>query len=149
MRLNAFSDVCLRAMMLLAAAPDEGLLTTQAITDGIGVPYNHVSKAVMKLRSLGLVDVTRGRSGGAVISSFGRTATVGWLLRELDEREDLVNCEAAEGSCPLIAQCRLRTALRRAREAFYRELDDLQISSLPSAQQMDPVFVSLLTRRPA
>lgn len=51
MRINAFSDVCLRALMLLSASPEGELLTTQAIADGVGTPYNHVSKAVLKLRS--------------------------------------------------------------------------------------------------
>jgi Rrf2 family nitric oxide-sensitive transcriptional repressor len=45
--------------------------------------------------------------------------------------------------------CGLRGALRRAREAFYRELDGIVISSLPHRSQMEPVFVTLRTRRPA
>jgi len=149
MKLNAFSDVCLRTIMLMAAAPEGELLTAQAIADGVGTPYNHVSKAIIKLRGLGLVQVTRGRTGGAVLSSLGRKTTVGWLLRQLNDRPDLVDCETASGNCPLSAECRLRTALRNAREAFYRELDDLVIAELPTTRQMEPVFVSLLTRRPA
>jgi Rrf2 family nitric oxide-sensitive transcriptional repressor len=146
MRINAFSDVCLRAIMLLSASPEGQLLTTQAIADGVGTPYNHVSKAVLKLRSLGLVDAVRGRSGGVRLSGKGRTTTVGWLLRELDEREDVVDCESLNGNCPMNNNCGLRGALRRAREAFYRELDDLVVSSLPHQAQMEPVFVMLSTR---
>jgi Rrf2 family transcriptional regulator, nitric oxide-sensitive transcriptional repressor len=148
-RINAFSDVCLRALMLLCAAPEGELFTTQAIADGVGTPYNHVSKAVLKLRSLGLVEAMRGRGGGVRISTAGRRVTVGALLRELDSREDLVDCESPNGDCPLNNGCGLRGALRRAREAFYRELDDIVISSLPHESQMDPVFVTLHTRRPA
>lgn len=149
MRINAFSDVCLRALMLLSAAPEGELLTTQAVADGVGVPYNHVSKAVLKLRSLGLVEAVRGRSGGIRISAAGRLATVGGLLRTLDAREDLVDCESARGDCPMNNNCGLRGALRRAREAFYRELDPLVVSSLPHRSQMEPVFMTLPTRRPA
>jgi len=148
-RINAFSDVCLRALMLLCAAPGDELFTTQAIADGVGTPYNHVSKAVLKLRSLGLVEAVRGRGGGVRISAAGRRMTVGALLRQLDAREDLVDCESPNGDCPLNHDCGLRGALRRAREAFYRELDDLVISSLPHESQMGPVFVTLHTRRPA
>jgi len=148
MRINAFSDVCLRALMLLSASPEGELLTTQAIADGVGTPYNHVSKAVLKLRSLGLVEAVRGRAGGVRISPKGRTTTVGWLLRELDEREDLVECESPNGDCPLNTDCGLRGALRRAREAFYRELDDIVVAGLPHRPQMEPVFVMLHTRRP-
>jgi Rrf2 family transcriptional regulator, nitric oxide-sensitive transcriptional repressor len=148
MRINAFSDVCLRALMLLSASPEGELLTTQVIANGVGTPYNHVSKAVLKLRSLGLVEAVRGRSGGVRLSAKGRTTTVGWLLRELDEREDLVECESPNGDCPLNNNCGLRGALRRAREAFYRELDGIVVSSLPHQSQMEPVFVMLHTRRP-
>jgi Rrf2 family nitric oxide-sensitive transcriptional repressor len=33
--------------------------------------------------------------------------------------------------------------MTRAREAFYRELDAVVISSLPHARQMNPVFQSI------
>lgn len=58
MKINAFADVSLRAVMVLAAAPDGILLTTQNIADAVGTPYNHVSKAMAKLRSLGLIEVS-------------------------------------------------------------------------------------------
>lgn len=63
MKINAFADVSLRALMVLAAAPEGGLLTTQNVADAVKTPYNHVSKAVAKLRMLGLIDVERGRNG--------------------------------------------------------------------------------------
>jgi Rrf2 family transcriptional regulator, nitric oxide-sensitive transcriptional repressor len=148
-RINAFSDVCLRALMLLCAAPGGELFTTQAIAGGVGTPYNHVSKAVLKLRSLGLVEAVRGRGGGVRISQAGMGVTVGALLRELDSREDLVDCESTDRGCPMNSNCGLRGALRRAREAFYRELDDIVVSSLPHQSQMEPVFVTLLTHRRA
>lgn len=143
MKINAFADVSLRAMMVLAAAPGGGLLTTQSIADAVGTPYNHVSKAMAKLRELGMVDVERGRRGGSRLSSAGRTATVGRLLRLLDTRTDPADCVVAAGPCPLINECRLRGALSRAREAFYRELDDVVVASLPTARQMAPLFQSI------
>jgi len=143
MRINAFADVSLRAMMVLAAAPDGELLTTRSIADAVGTPYNHVSKTMVKLRELGMIDVERGRRGGARLSTAGRTATVGRLLRALDTRTDPADCITAAGACPLVNECRLRAALGRAREAFYRELDDLVVASLPTSRQMDPVFQAI------
>ena len=140
MRINAFADVSLRAMMVLAAAPGGGLLTTQAVADAVGTPYNHVSKAMAKLRSLGLIEVVRGRSGGSRLSHAGRIATVGQILRQLDSRTDPADCVSPAGNCPLITECRLRGALARAREAFYAELDSVVIGELPQARQMAPVF---------
>ena len=143
MKINAFADVSLRAMMVLAAAADGELLTTQSIADAVGTPYNHVSKAMAKLRALGLIDVERGRNGGSRLSVAGRDVTVGQLLRALDTRTDPADCVAAAGTCPLITECRLRSALGRAREAFYRELDDIVVASLPTTRQMNPVFQAI------
>lgn len=143
MRLNAFADVSLRAMMVLAAAPDGNLLTTQSIANAVGTPYNHVSKAMARLRELGMIDVERGRNGGSRLNAAGRTATVGQLLRLLNTRADPADCHTLNGECPLINECRLRGALARAREAFYRELDPLVIAELPSYQQMAPVFAMI------
>ena len=143
MRINAFADVSLRAMMVLAAAPEGGLLTTQAIADAVGTPYNHVSKAMANLRVMGLIDVERGRNGGSRLNAAGRSATVGQVLRALDTRPDPADCVAAGGTCPLINECRLRGALGRAREAFYRELDDIVVASLPTTRQMNPVFQAI------
>jgi Rrf2 family transcriptional regulator, nitric oxide-sensitive transcriptional repressor len=143
MKINAFADVSLRALMVLAAAPEGGLLTTQNVADAVGTPYNHVSKAVAKLRMLGLIDVERGRTGGSRLSAAGRRVTVGQVLRELDTREDAAECIGPAGSCPLINECRLRGALTRAREAFYRELDDVVVAELPTSRQMTPVFEAI------
>jgi len=140
MKINAFADVSLRALMVLAATPDGDLLTTQSVADAVGTPYNHVSKAMARLRVLGLIDVERGRNGGSRLSAAGRRVSVGQVLRQLDTREDPADCIAPGGNCPLINECRLRAALARAREAFYRELDDVVVADLPGTRQMAPVF---------
>lgn len=147
MKINAFADVSLRALMVLAAAPEADLLTTQSVADAVGTPYNHVSKAMAKLRTLGYLEVVRGRTGGSRLSHAGRNATVGQVLRQLDTRTDAADCVAPSGNCPLINECRLRSALSRAREAFYQELDSVSIADLPVSRQMAPVF-SMIGLRP-
>ncbi|HKU29750.1 MAG TPA: Rrf2 family transcriptional regulator [Arthrobacter sp.] len=143
MKINAFSDVSLRALLVLSSAPLGELLTTQNIADAVGTPYHHVSKAIVRLRELGLIDVERGRNGGSRLSAAGRNATVGQILRKLDTRSDPAECQSANGDCPLIAECGLRSALARAREAFYQELDSVVVSSLPRLRQMTPVFQAI------
>ncbi|MDJ0349070.1 Rrf2 family transcriptional regulator [Cryobacterium sp. PH29-G1] len=143
MRINAFSDVCLRIVMLLCAAPENVTFTSRVVAAEVGTPYNHVSKALLRLRELGLVEAIRGRTGGVRISTLGRQATVGALLRQLDTRTDLAACDTVNGPCPLLSDCGLRGALRRAREAFYRELDDLVISEILHGKLGGPVLVEL------
>ncbi len=133
MKLSVFSDVCLRTLMLLGARRD-AQLTTKQIAEQIGVPYNHVAKAVVELRKRQAIEVSRGRYGGSQITAHGLQLTVGTLLRELDVRPDVVDCVSEHGvACPLLSQCALRSALRRAREAFYAELDSMRIEDLGGA----------------
>ncbi len=131
MKLSAFADVCLRTVMVLGA-PNAGQLTSREIAELVSVPYNHVAKAVLELRTLGLIDVARGRNGGATITQVGLDSSVGELLRTLDHRQDVVDCtdHDANGNCPLAGGCRLRTALSAAREAFYRALDPLTVQEI-------------------
>jgi Rrf2 family nitric oxide-sensitive transcriptional repressor len=103
--------VCLRIIMLLSAASVFDLETTRVIAQQIDTPYNHVSKAIIRLRELGLIEAVRGRAGGVRISDAVRRATVGWVLRQLDTRTDLADCETPDGDCPLIEGCGLRAAL--------------------------------------
>lgn len=133
MKLNAFGDVCLRTLMLLGAQPDRQM-TGREIATSVGIPYNHVSKAVLELKHRGALEVTRGRHGGARITPAGLELSVGRLLRDLDTQPDVVDCTGAvtDGGrpCPLLDGCKLRHALARAREAFYAELDGTTVAQL-------------------
>lgn len=131
MKLSAFTDVCLRTIMVLAS-PGVGQLTSREISESVGVPYNHVAKAVLELRTLGILQVTRGRNGGAALSDQAMEASLGGLLRKLDKRTDIVDCtdHDAQSNCPLSGNCRLRSVFRQAREAFYASLDPLSIQDI-------------------
>ena len=144
MRLTAFSDVSLRIMMLLSSLQEGEKLSTQRISEGVGTPYNHVAKSVAFLVNQGLLESTRGRSGGVLLSETGRKATVGQVLRSTEGDIPMIECEDENGNCPLDSFCRLRTVLARAREAFYASVDDVVISELPAgARPAGPVFVEL------
>ncbi len=148
MRINSFSDVSLRLLMVLSTVPDDELPTTRELADSVATPYNHVSKAVLKLRQMGLVEALRGRSGGVRITPAGKLATVGRVLRELDDHNDVAACHTDMGECPLLHECGLRGALNHAREAFYLSLDNVSIESLAKKPSGGPVAVTLSTTRP-
>lgn len=147
MRLTAFSDVSLRLLLVLSSAPDSTLLTTRELADMVGTPYNHVSKSVLKLRQMGLIEAIRGRSGGVRITSAGMSASVGSVLRVLSDHEDAASCHSDMGDCPLLPACGLRGVLNHAREAFYASLDSVVISSLAVRTPPGPVPVTLNTSR--
>ncbi|GAA2665157.1 RrF2 family transcriptional regulator [Streptomyces aculeolatus] len=146
MRLTKFTDAGLRAVMYLAVA-DEGVsLTTREVAETVGITYSHMAKVISRLRHLDVVEARRGRSGGLGLTSLGRRASVGWLVRELEGGGEVVSCEG-DTPCPLRAACRLRRALRDAQEAFYASLDPLTVGDLVAAPT-GPVLVSLTGPRP-
>jgi len=140
MKLSAFTDVCLRTVMVLAT-PGTGQLTSREIADSVGVPYNHVAKAVLELRTLGILQVTRGRNGGAALSGEALDFSLGGLLRKLDKRTDIVDCtdHDAQSNCPLSGNCRLRAVFHQAREAFYASLDPLTIRDICPTSAAEPI----------
>ncbi|MFJ9820315.1 RrF2 family transcriptional regulator [Streptomyces sp. NPDC101151] len=139
MRLLRSTDLALRVLMRLAVAGDASPTTRQVAAD-MDVPYTHAAKVVAELQHLGLVDARRGRGGGLSLSERGRTASVGAVVRTFEGEGDVVDCEGAT-PCPLNSGCRLRGALRRAREAFFGALDPVTVSDIVS----DPTGPLLLS----
>jgi Rrf2 family nitric oxide-sensitive transcriptional repressor len=136
MQLMRFTDLGLRAMMLLAAGESrEQRVTTRSIAVAAGASENHIAKAVSRLAELGMVHARRGRVGGLELTEAGRTASVGWLVRRLEGDREVIEC-AGENPCPLLPACRLRRALADAKEAFYAELDRHTINDLARGTEL-------------
>ncbi|MFE6780412.1 RrF2 family transcriptional regulator [Streptomyces sp. NPDC057702] len=144
MRLTKATDLALRVAMRLAVLDAESAPTTREVADAVAVPYSHAAKVVTRLRHLGVVEARRGRGGGLALTATGRSASLGWLVRELEGTGDVVGCED-DPPCPLRTACRLRTALRQAQEAFYATLDPLTIDHLVSPPT-GPVLLALTPR---
>jgi Rrf2 family nitric oxide-sensitive transcriptional repressor len=146
MQLTRFTDLGLRAMMLLAVGEnDEQRITTRRIATSAGASENHIAKAVSRLVELGLVDARRGRVGGLSLTDAGRTASIGRLVRELEGDREVIDCDG-QSTCPLIAGCRLRRALAEAKEAFYAELDRYTITDLVRSTALPLLQISPLER---
>lgn len=148
MQLTRFTDLGLRAMMLLAAGEDDDQrVTTRHIAANAGASENHIAKAVSRLVELGLVHARRGRVGGLSLTDAGRAASIGWLVRELEGDREVIVCEG-DVPCPLIAGCRLRRALADAKEAFYAELDRYTVADLARSPALQLIQLIPSERNP-
>ena len=130
MQLTQFTDLGLRIVMRLATDPaGSGGPSTRAVAEQLAVSYTHATKVVARLSELGVV-TTR----------LGRTASVGWLTRQLEGDGEVVTCEG-DKPCPLRRGCRLRSSLRVAQDAFYTALDAMTVRDLaaPTPTTMLPV----------
>ncbi|MGW7434980.1 RrF2 family transcriptional regulator [Streptomyces sp. NPDC054849] len=145
MRLTRFTDLALRVLMRLAVQ-EADLPTTRDVAATMEVPYTHTAKVVARLQHLGLLEARRGRGGGLALTSAGRAASVGAVVRELEGEGDVVDCDGT-APCPLRGACVLRGALRRAQEAFFAALDPLTVNDLV-ATPTGPILLGLSSRAP-
>lgn len=144
MQLTRFTDLGIRTMMLLASGESaDRRITTRTIAVGAGASDNHIAKAVSRLSELGLVQARRGRIGGLTLTDAGRTASIGWLVRQLEGDREVIDCEG-DNPCPLVAGCRLRKAMAEAKEAFYAQLDKYTVADLSRSPSIPVIATSLL-----
>ena len=135
MRLTAFTDYGLRALMRLASEPDR-VFTTDAIALEFKISRNHLLKVVRELSQAGFVTTHRGTGGGLQLARSAESISIGAVVRSLEARQALVECFREDGgNCILTPQCRLKLRLSTARKAFLAELDK---TSLADCAYPDP-----------
>jgi Rrf2 family nitric oxide-sensitive transcriptional repressor len=123
MRLTAFTDFGLRALMRLAGEPNRSFSTNEIATE-FGISRNHLTKVVRDLSENGYVTTQRGAGGGFRLARSAQSITLGEVVRTLEQGHALVECFRGDGGdCVLTPHCRLKSRLAKAREAFLRELD--------------------------
>lgn len=128
MRLTAFTDFALRALMRLAAEPDRSFSTNEIAAE-FGISRHHLIKVVRDLAHGGFVSTQRGVGGGFRLARPPKAITLGEVVRALEQRHALVECFRGDGgNCVLTPRCRLKARLAAAQEAFMRELDTTSLA---------------------
>jgi Rrf2 family transcriptional regulator, nitric oxide-sensitive transcriptional repressor len=123
MRLTAFTDFGLRALMRLAAEP-ERLFTTEEIANELAISRNHLTKVVRELAEAGYITTHRGNRGGFHLARPAGEISIGEVVRRLEARHAIVECFRSDGgNCVLTPRCRLKARLKHASEAFLKDLD--------------------------
>lgn len=123
MRLTAFTDFALRALMRLAGEPGRSFSTSEIAAE-FRISRHHLIKVVGDLAAAGFVTTQRGGRGGFRLARSAQTISLGEVVRALEARHALVECFRDDGgNCVLTPHCRLKKKLASAREAFLRELD--------------------------
>jgi Rrf2 family nitric oxide-sensitive transcriptional repressor len=130
MRLTSYTNYSMRILMYCALHRGE-LVTIADIARDFDISRAHLLKAARRLGQLGYLQTMRGRSGGVQLAMEPPEISVGEVVRALETSDDFVECFNLEtNSCRLAGTCRLTGMLRRALEAFYRELDGKTLADL-------------------
>lgn len=146
MHLTRFTDYALRTLMYLGARPHE-VVPVSEISQAYDISSNHVAKAAKWLTRDGYVRAHRGISGGLQLGVAPARIGIGALIRRT-EQLDLLECFDPEtNACRLAPACRLRPALRRARDAFQAVLDEYTLADLLDEEVAELVQLMAPTAR--
>lgn len=130
MRLTAYTDYSLRVLMYLALKGDTRA-TIQEISDCYEISKNHLMKIVQELSHEGLLETTRGKSGGIQLAKPPEEICVGDVIRMTEPDFRIVECfGSGEAGCRIQGSCILTTALDEALGAFLEVLDGYTLADL-------------------
>jgi Rrf2 family protein len=84
MRISAKADYAVRAMVELAAAPDEKPVKAERLATAQDIPLNFLENILGELRHAGLVRSHRGAEGGFRLAKDASQITVADVIRAVD-----------------------------------------------------------------
>ena len=122
MRLTAFTDFGLRALMRLAGEPERSFTTDEIATE-FAISRHHLTKIANELVRGGFLTAVRGRNGGLKLARPATSINVADVVRFCESSAPLVECfDPKTNKCVITPHCTLKTILFSAESAFYAAL---------------------------
>jgi Rrf2 family transcriptional regulator, nitric oxide-sensitive transcriptional repressor len=134
MRLTLHTDYALRVLIQVAIA-DGKLITINDISESFDISKHHLMKVVNDLSQKGYLDTVRGRGGGIRLRRPPRDINIGQVVRDTEDRLDVIGCLGQRGYCRIERACVLRGVLRDATDAFLEILDAHTLADLVRPQR--------------
>ena len=136
MQLSRATELGIRILVQIAAQDDAASTaeikpprhTSSTIAVAISAPQTHVAKVVSRLADLGLLNSTRGRTGGIVLAENALSKPLGAFIREM-EGERLTGYRVHD-SDPFDPERRLHKVIGHAIDEFFADLDKTTIADL-------------------
>ena len=129
MRLTLSTDYALRLLMLVGLEPDR-LVTIEEVADRFHISKNHLMKVAYQLGQAEHLETVRGRNGGLRLGKAPEQIVVGEVVRTMEPDFAVVECEDPTGYCKIAPCCALRSAMRKAVQAFLTKLDEYTLEDL-------------------
>lgn len=118
-------------VLMHCAANGERRVTKAEIAQACNSSQHHLAQIINQLGQMGLLRTVRGRGGGLTLGLPAARISVGRVFRALESDAPLAECfSETDNTCPLVAVCQLRDALKAAHEAFHASLDPITLEGL-------------------
>ncbi|MBC5783103.1 Rrf2 family transcriptional regulator [Ramlibacter sp. USB13] len=135
MKLTAFTDYSLRALIYLATDPDQRATIAQIAT-AYAISEHHLVKVVHFLGQQGWLHNVRGKGGGMELALPPERIVLGQVVRATEGQAVVAECFGSDGcDCCIAPNCRLRGVLQEAVTAFEAVLDRYTLADLVSNRQ--------------
>jgi len=153
MRLAEYTDHTLRVLMYCASNPGR-LITIAEMAQAHEISKNNLMKIVSDLARQGLVETTRGRSGGVRLVKPPSHVRIGDVVRGAETDFRIVECfDEATNTCAISASCRLKGLMGKALKAYLRELDGATLADIVGPPRRTPkttaTFIPIHAAKPA
>ena len=129
MRLTLHTDFALR-VLIQVGLNEGGLTTINDIAESFSISRHHLMKVVNDLSRKGYLDTVRGRGGGIRLMRKPSDINIGQVVRQTEDRLDVIGCLDQTGYCRIERACVLRGVLRDATDAFLAVLDAHTLADL-------------------
>ncbi len=135
MHLTTHTDYALRVLVFLSIAEGR-TASAPEMAERYGISLHHLRKVVQALGRSGYVSTERGRGGGVRLERDPADIRLGEVVAQMEPDMAVVECLGeGESTCVLAPACRLKGAMRRAREAFIEELDRTTLAEVVANDQ--------------
>ena len=127
--------------MYLASRKDplRATVTVRGAASMFNVSYTHMVKVVHELGRRGFLVTTRGNGGGVRLSQLPQQIRIGQVIRSTEGDRAVVNC--VKPACPLDKKCLLKSALDRAQQAFFDEMDRYTLADVAAAPALQTLVL--------
>lgn len=118
----------LRALVYLAARPQDGPASISEIAEAAAAPRKFLEAILLELKRRHLLVSTRGRFGGYALAKPPAETSFADVIRALDGPLALAPCASKTAyrpceTCPTVEDCPIHPALVRARDAVAAVLE--------------------------
>ncbi len=134
MRLTIYTDFALR-VLIQVGLNDSELTTINDIAQSFDISKHHLMKVVNELSQKGYLETVRGRKGGIRLMRKPNDINIGQVVRDTEEKLDVIGCLSRRGYCRIERVCVLRGLLCDATEAFLAVLDAHTLADLLKPQK--------------